>query len=1728
MLTGVDISNSIDRVDKVEYKGTILEPEHLSEKVVYKSGGTVIESTFDYVYEADGNTKVYFDGDKAFIISSNLDRTDLSEKINRYKKVTIPQFKSGSWTYKEIYQSLYDGKWYDKNKENIMPAGSPGYSIEADKKFDYSAINYCVESYIVTEFLNSLGINNAGGSCICGYNHGNSLAISSANNPELEDSDFSLHKRGIIKNVIESNLNQAMTSYSRNSSEGDYKLPKLTETDWDQILRNVSIITFIQNIPIGMKYYNNYAIATSTMNKEYVDPEEIYLNATDDNYYHMPYCKYFEKTENMIGYRSIDYVQKSYTQKKATGEDETKYYYKHSDTTRAINVNQACYYCLVQKSLYEKNKTLDKIKAYNTALARERYVARMAKLPAEVEASYYIRVTPYTIEEGKEIEATTAQYSINDVGYTGKGGTRINKNTERYEIEPGFEDRETLDSGIVTTDLGGYGAAKETTLDSQNDNYSVYQSDSNAIVTINSYNETGINFSVTGNCEWTAGYSTDTTDKLTNLGPEADGYINIKLKYTRNYTDGGPDSGITATANIDSSDTLTIVTNTRDITGYVRLRFTNTDNAGNIKTYYSKNIFNVKNANSDIYCKIERDYNWYNNNWKVEILNVAGKTIKEAYTSYYTIRDVPGLKGFSNAVNGTKGPETGAKTSGRTFKVIEDISDVEEMAPIAGRKKGEGEWESYWFDGEFDGQGHTISDVKISNKDDTYTAFGLFGWVGEPAKIENLIIENTDIKVSNNSALEQKTGGLAGFCDGGESINNITVKNSTIAGGRHVGGITGESKKEITNCNVDNVTIYSVKEIKEAKSKKPGFGINIGGISGHALNNISKCNVKNSEIGGDIKINTENYSGTIIYYYYVGGIVGIAEAKVENISVDNNTRVYLGTTTYRLLNDQGWYPIVEFYTYTGGAIAYKKNNNEISSDSNFSIKCKVNGKDNVGGIIGFNAGGDINNVSFNGSITSSGENIGGIVGCNTGGNIYNCTNTVNINVKGENVGGIVGCNYNANVVKCYNNAKVTGNKNVGGVIGVCYGGTIDYCGNNNEVTGKENENYFNLFYNTAANECTGTGGITGKLYRAKALHSYNSGNINCNYNGGGISGLNHGSTVEYSYNSGTISSDSRNRIGGICGAGNTVYINACYNIGTINGTGDIDVLSNGMGGIIGSCVDNAYFLYIGKEEVLPENKYFDAFEVPVVKTGQSVNEVMYCYNTGFLNGSTGLDTLNHASGIIGCIMWALNKDDITLLNNYYLDNVEKGAKGSWSNIVSKGVTKLSSGDMKQQLYRWADSSLKIEPNYVYNTITPLETDKGYEGYGVLWWQLENYARLTSNMFLCNKSKEDGIVTYDYTNFKNAGYGQTITLINSESKEAKIEFRKIATGICRINESFNGKPVKNETGCYRWIMMIPKGNYGVKGTTDFSKKSQFFDYDSQIYEGEQYNMNISNDTTLYIAPVLEVITDRFDTKSIDVQWKREYTPIKRYGVYNKPDFIPRTINVNAYYDRKPCSSKYNVNGKTVSVELDKIKTEGLNNTTAYLDDYTYYTMGFFKMHGPYIKKGDTEDVRTKWAECYVYIPVENLVDRLGSESAQNFILHTAKVNMKYRIRMWCEKGDFGSWWTNPANLKNSTLEYKVTVQRKKQGTSEWIEVKTINIPKEYKKQTSESGNIGNDGYYTFEYEINKEDFSGSLANVNYDDELRVCVWLKFTSKEGNCTFFIDKTDLDITYGPNVIE
>ena len=101
--------------------GTEVKPEELSEQVVYKrsKNGNPNRILANYVYECEGNTKVYFDTDGTpFIIDSNLIRTDLTRdsSIKRYKKITIPQEKGSDWSYIELYQEINTGDWYYRRK----------------------------------------------------------------------------------------------------------------------------------------------------------------------------------------------------------------------------------------------------------------------------------------------------------------------------------------------------------------------------------------------------------------------------------------------------------------------------------------------------------------------------------------------------------------------------------------------------------------------------------------------------------------------------------------------------------------------------------------------------------------------------------------------------------------------------------------------------------------------------------------------------------------------------------------------------------------------------------------------------------------------------------------------------------------------------------------------------------------------------------------------------------------------------------------------------------------------------------------------------------------------------------------------------------------------------------------------------------------------------------------------------------------------------------------------------------------------------------------------------------------------------------------------------------------------------------------------------------------------------------------------------------------------------
>lgn len=97
---------------------TKVEPEYLSEQIVYKDSknGPITRMIANYVYECEGNTKVYYDRSENvfFTVDSNLIRTNVTEDVPKYKKITVPQFKSGVWSYTEVYQNLVNGKWYYK------------------------------------------------------------------------------------------------------------------------------------------------------------------------------------------------------------------------------------------------------------------------------------------------------------------------------------------------------------------------------------------------------------------------------------------------------------------------------------------------------------------------------------------------------------------------------------------------------------------------------------------------------------------------------------------------------------------------------------------------------------------------------------------------------------------------------------------------------------------------------------------------------------------------------------------------------------------------------------------------------------------------------------------------------------------------------------------------------------------------------------------------------------------------------------------------------------------------------------------------------------------------------------------------------------------------------------------------------------------------------------------------------------------------------------------------------------------------------------------------------------------------------------------------------------------------------------------------------------------------------------------------------------------------------
>ena len=277
------------------------------------------------------------------------------------------------------------------------------------------------------------------------------------------------------------------------------------------------------------------------------------------------------------------------------------------------------------------------------------------------------------------------------------------------------------------------------------------------------------------------------------------------------------------------------------------------------------------------------------------------------------------------------------------------------------------------FTGTYDGDGHTISGLKI--KRDSASTIGMFGYT-LGSNIANLGLIDVDITGKNI------VGGLVGLCHSGSSVLDCFV-SGTINGIGGVGGLLGSNNNasSIENC-------YSSANVNGE--------LYVGGLIGASNNSvIQNCFamgnvVGNAYSGGLIGANSTNiiqscYStGSVNGSINIGGLVGYNyQSSVEN-SYSMASVIGVGNV--------------------GGLLG---NNFDASTVEN-SYSCgSVIGSVTVGGLVGFNDASSVSN-SFWDTETSGQSSSAGGTGKSTAAmqtlGMYSDTDTVGLNTAWDFVG----------------------------------------------------------------------------------------------------------------------------------------------------------------------------------------------------------------------------------------------------------------------------------------------------------------------------------------------------------------------------------------------------------------------------------------------------------------------------------------------------------------------------------------------------------------------------------------------------------------------------------------------------------------------------------------------------------------------------------------------------
>ena len=106
---------------------------------------------------------------------------------------------------------------------------------------------------------------------------------------DRDASEFHQIRRNVIIELIQDALREEMNEHTTYASiygvQYNFALPDITDDDWRNSINDISVMSFIQGMPIGVQqFYNNYALSGSRI----IQTEYIY--GTTDKYYHETWC----------------------------------------------------------------------------------------------------------------------------------------------------------------------------------------------------------------------------------------------------------------------------------------------------------------------------------------------------------------------------------------------------------------------------------------------------------------------------------------------------------------------------------------------------------------------------------------------------------------------------------------------------------------------------------------------------------------------------------------------------------------------------------------------------------------------------------------------------------------------------------------------------------------------------------------------------------------------------------------------------------------------------------------------------------------------------------------------------------------------------------------------------------------------------------------------------------------------------------------------------------------------------------------------------------------------------------------------------------------------------------------------------------------------------------------------------------------------------------------------